>query len=190
MKHYKLVFLFAGIVIVSLSATIAFAMDDPIDFKVIHLSHAQGPPSPTYLAIRSQDEWITYWNSSDTSSLTDPLPGQKDKLTQTPARVPAPHLDFRHFTLLIAASGTKPHSGHSLAFTSVRANRSATIVFVLEIDPGKNCPTYQEITTGPIAFALIPRTNLPVHFVVSQAEVDCASRKTVNVVTHLSNYVT
>ncbi len=137
-----------------------------VDFHVIsELSFRSS--KPLYVAINSQDEWVALWRSQNTYAYSEA------PQTQTG---PVPMIDFEHVTLLLASSGTKPNSGYSLAFTSVREFNATITVSLLDIGPGPSCPTLQEIT-NPRIFALIPKSRKRVVFTVARASVDCATRQ-------------
>ena len=115
-------------------AAVGIAGEPRVDFHVISELGFRSS-KPIYVAINSQDEWVAFWNSQNTY-LSSEAPTSKS--------VPVPVIDFAHFTLLVASAGTKPNSGYSLAFTSVREFNGMITVSVLDVGPGPGCPTAQE----------------------------------------------
>jgi hypothetical protein len=116
------------------------------------------------MAINSQDEWVAFLKMHNEDSLGVPSPV-----------LSVPLIDFKKHTLLVATSGTKPNSGYAITFTSVSEFNGVT-VSVLDIAPGVNCPTAQELT-NPRAWALIPKTGERVTFTVVRAIMDCKTRE-------------
>jgi hypothetical protein len=149
-----------AVVLAALSAWSAPATaDGAIDFQVIH--PRLGPPSDKrlYKAIRSSDEVAKLWGPS----------------FKLPSLNPA--VDFSRYTLLVADAGTELTSGYSLVFTSVierpKPPDGSLVLTVSVLSLRRNkCPVYPSIT-HPIAFALIPRTDKPIEFLVYEATEDC-----------------
>jgi hypothetical protein len=61
----------------------------------------------TYIAVRSRDEWVAYW---------EPL---RPRIWQTPTTttaptVPQPEVDFSKYIVLVANSGCKPSGGYNV----------------------------------------------------------------------------
>ncbi len=148
-----------------LVAAIGMAGEPRVDFHVISELGFRSS-KPLYLAINSQNEWVALWRSQNTYSYSEAPQSESG---------PVPMIDFAHFTLLLASSGTKPNSGHSLAFTSVREFDAVITVSVLDIGPGSSCPTFPEIA-NPRVFALIPKSHKSDNFTVARAAVDCTAR--------------
>jgi hypothetical protein len=139
--------------------------DDGIDFQVIHL-RVRPASGPTYVAIRSREQWDALVKSS---APTAPVPV-----------APPSTIDFDRYTLRITDAGGKPSGGYFIVFTSVRDLHGEAIptitVFILDLGPG-TCPRTADLT-NPIAFALIPKTSQPIRFVVSNADSNCNSPRT------------
>jgi len=147
-------------------AAVAIAREPSVEFQVI-ADPGFRSSKPVYAAIHSQVEWVAFWNSWKTDSATEAL---------TVNSGPPPMIDFKKFTLLVASSGTKPNLGYSLAFASIRKFNGVITVSVLDIGPGPNCPTLQEIT-NPRIFALIPKSSERVEFTVLRSTLDCRTRE-------------
>ncbi len=147
---------------VLLTAAVAVAREPWMDFQVLSDLGFRSS-SPVYRAINSRDEWIALWKSTDTgfgASKIDSIP----------------EVEFQKYTLLVASSGTKPNAGYSVSFAAVKDFNGGVMASVIEIVPGPNCPTAQEIT-HPFAFALIPKSSKHIAFVVSSATKDCSKLK-------------
>jgi hypothetical protein len=134
--------------------------DEPrVQFQVLSMPEFKSS-KPVYMAINSLDEWVAFLKVHNEDSLGVPSAVQS-----------LPFIDFKMNTLLVATSGTKPNLGYSIAFASVREFNGVT-VSVLDIEPGVNCPTAQELT-NPRAWALIPKSRERVTFTVVRAIRDC-----------------
>jgi hypothetical protein len=140
----------------------AQAAEPHVQFQVLSTPEFRSS-KPVYMAINSQDEWVAFLKLHNEDSLGVPSAVQS-----------LPMIDFKKHTLLVATSGTKPNLGYSIAFASVREFNGVT-VSVLDIEPGVNCPTAQELT-NPRAWALIPKTGERVAFTVVRAIMDCKTR--------------
>jgi hypothetical protein len=155
----------------------AHAQVASVDFQVIHLSGIRGSVAK-YLAVRTQDEWIKFWQSGslEPTNAGDPPPAA------TAPRPPPPKIDFTRFILLVAESGVKPSSGYTTIFESMRSapapnGKMETSVHIIEIGPG-NCPRMTELTSF-VSYAFIPQTTDEIRFVVTQAESKCGTPVTV-----------
>jgi hypothetical protein len=144
-----------------------------VDFQVIHLSGIRGSKA-NYLAVRSQDEWIRFWQSG---SVEPTLSGDAPQVTAAP-RPPPPKIDFTRFILLIAETGVKPSSGYMNLFESVYTapaptppNKMTTNVHVVEMGPG-NCPRLTALTRS-VSYALIPQTTSEIRFLITNADSNC-----------------
>jgi len=144
----------------------AQAAEPRVQFQVLSRPEFRSS-KPVYMAINSQDEWVAFLKLHNEDSLGVLSPVQS-----------VPMIDFKKHTLLVATSGTKPNSGYSIAFTSVREFNGVT-VSVLDIEPGVNCPTAQELT-NPRAWALIPKSRERVTFTVVRAIRDCKTREEIH----------
>jgi hypothetical protein len=163
-----LIGLLSLIAVVSAHAQVA-----SVDFQVIHLSGIRGSVV-NYLAVRTQDEWIKFWQSAslEPTNAGDPPP------TATAPRPPPPKIDFALFILLIAESGVKPSSGYTTIFESVRTvpgptGKMMTSVHIVEIAPGPSCPRLTELSSS-VSYALIPQTTNEIRFSISRADSNCS----------------
>jgi hypothetical protein len=151
----------------------AHAQIASVDFQVIHLSGIRGSVVK-YLAVRTQDEWVRFWQSGS----LEPTNGGDPPPATTAPRLQPPKIDFSRFILLVAESGVKPSSGYSTIFESVRpvpapTAKMVTSVHIIEIGPG-NCPRMTELTSF-VTYALIPQTTNDIRFVVSRADSNCST---------------
>jgi hypothetical protein len=145
--------------LVMTSSSIAGAESPRIDFQIIHITGRFAPTEPTFEVIRSPDRWAQF---------------RKD------AQVEGPGIDFKRFSLVIAATGQHGSSGFSVAISSVQEASSttqdptapATVVSVLDVGPG-SCPRLTEMTRVEAVFALIPKSDQKVHFRIQKVGVDC-----------------
>jgi hypothetical protein len=150
--------------LVMTSSSIAGDESPRIDFQVIHVTGRFAPTEPTFEVIRSPDSWAHF---------------RKD------AQVEGPGIDFKRFSLVIAATGQHGSSGFSVAISSVQeASNStqdpaapATVVSVLDVGPG-SCPRLTETTRVEAVFALIPKRDQKVHFRIQKVGVDCTVQST------------
>jgi len=157
----------------SVASTLSVAQTPGIDFQVIHFSGIRGSVVK-YLAVRTQDEWLKFWQSG---SLEPTLAGDPPPVTTAP-RPPPPNVDFTRYIMLIAESGVKPSSGYTTIFESVRTvpaptGKMVTSVHIVEINPGPSCPRLTELSSS-VSYALIPQTTNEIRFVTSKAESNCA----------------
>jgi hypothetical protein len=134
-----------------------------IEFRVIdpqrlHFQFRAYPMGPGYMVFRSAAEWIAFWD----------VPGR----LSSPAHVLAPDVDFEHFTLL-AVGGPKPTGGYQVSITSIREQAGGILVSVLDVGPGGEGCAVTSMVMFPRVFALIPKTDEPVRFQISQAKSDC-----------------
>jgi len=163
-----------GLLIASLTLVVAGtanAQVKPVDFQVIHLSGVRGSVVK-YLAVRTQDEWIKFWQSG---SLEPTLAGDPPPATTAPRPTP-PKIDFTRFILLIAETGVKPSSGYLDLFESVRtvpapSDKIVISVHIIEVGPG-NCPRMTQLTSS-VSYALIPQTTNEVRFTITKADTYC-----------------
>jgi len=121
-----------------------------------------GLPIEAFTAVRSQAQW-----DKILTQLGWPAPGSASSV-----------IDFEKVTMLVAALGTRPTGGYAVLFQGAFDNGAVIEVSVLEIRPGPNCTAITALT-HPIAIALIPRTDRPVRFDVSAADVDCKTTRSV-----------
>jgi PrcB C-terminal len=123
------------------------------------------------LVIRSAAEWVAFW--SVPGRLSSPVPNLGQPADPT-IHVPAPDGDFEHFTLL-AVVGLKPTGGYAVSISSIREQDAGVLVSVLDVGPGAGCAV-TSIVTYPSVYALIPKTDEPVRFQISQVKTDCNIR--------------
>jgi protease stability complex PrcB-like protein len=113
------------------------------------------PHPATYIAVRSHDDWVSYWGS------LRPHIGQTAIIA--PALVPQPEVDFSKNIVLVASPGCKPSGGYTVQIGSIQQDESRLTVNVVEQEPGKGCAV-TSIVTHPMMQVLIPQTGLKIDF--------------------------
>ena len=144
-----------------LSVQLATA-DGPVSFQT-SWSFSHGPVDPTYMAIKSHEQWLQLWRRIKDDHDGSGIGLNIDKIPET---------DFNRYTLIVAGSGKKPMSGYAVSFRSVIEGRDAIRVTVLETGPGSRCAG-DTISTSPFIGALIPATGKKVIFETKYAEATC-----------------
>jgi hypothetical protein len=132
----------------------ATAQDGKIDFQTVPLPRNLGLPNSHYSrSIRSSQEYDAWAN------------------TLTEVIEPLPTVDFERFTLLVSSAGYKEHGPVIVTFDSVTDVGNVIKVHVSVTSPA-TCP--KDIETGHYAaMALIPRTDKPIQFDVSNRDTNC-----------------
>lgn len=74
--------------------------------------------------------------------------------------------------MVVAAPGRQSNSGYAVLIREVYDGASSIVVGVIELMPGPDCATAQELTY-PMTIALIPRSSKPVTFIGNKASMDC-----------------
>ena len=113
------------------------------------------PHPATYIAVRSHDEWVSYWES------LRPRIGQT--MIIAPASVPQPEVDFSRNIVLVASPGCKPSGGYTVQIDSIQQDESGLTVNVVEREPGKGCAVTSTVT-HPMMQVLIPQTGMKINF--------------------------
>src|ERR1700722_943969 len=118
-----------------------------------------------YVAVRSRDEWVAYW---------EPL---RPRIWQTPTTttaptVPQPEVDFSKYIVLIASSGCKPSGGYGLQLDSIQEDKSGLIVNIIETERGRGCGV-APVVTNPTIHVLIPQTARKIKFNTSKVIHNC-----------------
>ena len=73
----------------------------------------------------------------------------------------------------MAVVGPKPSSGYAVSISSVREQVAGILVSMLDVGPGGAGCAVATMITYPSIFAVIPKTDEPVKFQISQAKTDC-----------------
>jgi hypothetical protein len=154
---------------------------DSIEFEVVQLSRPlpAATTGPIYAAIRSRTEWAAWWN------LSSRIPGlarfsERASPGQSAVRLEMPQdAHFSQYTFLAAESGPKPNSTYGLMFRSVVDEPAGLVVSVLETTGAGDC-IMEPTTMYPLAIVRIPRTEKPIRFVTSQADVECRSNRVIH----------
>ncbi len=135
----------------------------PVTFELVD-SQTGGPDDAATLAIRNSSEWETFWSTIEPR--TSRQIGQ-----QLPN--PAPAVDFRAYTLLVAALGERAQPGHSVSIMAASDAGDEVIVDVLHtIMAGANC-TFAGVITYPVSFARIPATTKAIVFRFRERTTGC-----------------
>jgi hypothetical protein len=136
-----------------------------VSFEAYYPVRAAVVRRPVAKAIGTSEEWKRFWAEIESHSSAG------DDNTSAISDAPGP--DFSRYTVLVVALGTRPSGGYSVAFHSVRESESQIDAIVYELRPrGKNC-TVTAAISFPVAFALIARTDKPVHFNIERADIAC-----------------
>jgi hypothetical protein len=138
-------------------ATFATAQDGKIPFQVIPLAPTLGlPESHTNFVIRSAQQWYVW---------TDNL---------TVIDQPLPMIDFGQYTALVASAGYKRYGPVDLTFDSIMDAGNLIRVHVSVTSP-RACPE-QPVSGHYAVMALIPRTDKPIQFDVSNRDTSCPQK--------------
>jgi hypothetical protein len=135
-------------------AATAIAQAGKVDFKVLPVPRSLGLSNGhSNFVIRSAQEWNAW----------------VDKLTDVVE--PLPTIDFEHYTLLVVNAGYKTQGPLIVKFDSVTDEANEVRVHVSVTGPA-SCPQVPE-PGHYAAMALIPRSDKPVQFDVSNTASDC-----------------
>jgi hypothetical protein len=135
-------------------AATAAAQDDKIPFQVLPLPPTLGlPDGHENFVIRSAQQWEIWANN----------------LTAPPESLPA--IDFERYTALVASAGYKEHGPVVVSFDSITDTVNIVRVHITVSSP-TSCPP-QSVSGHYAAIALIPRTDKPVQFDVSNRDTNC-----------------
>jgi hypothetical protein len=141
----------------SILTTIATAQDGKIPFQVVPLSPTLGlPEGHANFVIRSAEQWYVWTNNL------------------TVIEEPLPTIDFGQYTVLVASAGYKEHGPVVLTFDSITDAGNVIRVHVSVASP-PSCPA-PPIAGHYAVMALIPRTDKPVQFDVSNRDTSCPYR--------------
>jgi PrcB C-terminal len=125
-----------------------------------------GPAAPTYVAIKSNEQWLRFWESMR-------IDQERFVHSPTPSFDKAPEIDFSRYTLIVVGTGTKPSGGFGISIQNVVQKSNHSIrVSVLEKTPGHNCAG-SAVSISPFVVASIPATGKEVIFDVISAETAC-----------------
>ncbi|SRR6266851_9303655 len=125
-----------------------------------------GKPDPAiFIAVRSRDEWVSYW---------EPL---RPRIWQTATNeaapiVPTPEVDFSKNIVLVASLGCKSSGGYKVEIESIKENQSELSVNVKATDAGSHCAV-TAARTNPTIQVLIPQTAKKIKFNISKTVLNC-----------------
>lgn len=167
-------YIFSGVLL----WTTGLARESEIRFiPYVPVMRYHGPTGPIYVTVRSQSQWEIVW-SEITAPFTMPPPptvGQQEPTQELKHDIePVPFMEFQQFTLVVAAIGRRYTTGESVSFVSFQTSDHIVRATVLNAVPGKECLVTSGVMS-PIAFALIPRTDLPIQIEMKTEARDCVS---------------
>jgi hypothetical protein len=113
--------------------------------------------SQTTLVVRDQESWQELW--SRMNATISPAP-------------PVPAVDFSKDLVLVAAAGTRPTGGFSVAITNAAESGGEVIVNATITSPGRNCIVTQALTS-PVHAVTMARRDAPISFQVGQEVRNC-----------------
>jgi hypothetical protein len=147
----------ATALLLSMLAATAAAQDDKIPFQVLPLPPTIGlPDSHANFVIRSAQQWDIWANNL--TAVVEPLP----------------LVAFERYTALVASAGYKAHGPVVVAFDSITDAGNVIRVHVTVTSP-TTCPP-QPVPGRYAVMALIPRTDKPIQFDVSNRDTSCPYR--------------
>ena len=143
-----------ALLLATLAAATVGAQDDKIPFQVVSLPPSLGlPDSHQNFVIRSPQQWNVWANNLTT--VAEPLPP----------------IDFERYTAIVASAGFKEHGPVVVSFDSITDTGNLVRVHLTVASPPA-CPP-QAVPGHYAAIALIPRTDKPVQFDVSNRDTNC-----------------
>jgi hypothetical protein len=132
-----------------------------------------GPEKPTFIAIRSADEWAAFWKRLNSLAVQFPPTVSDHYSAATQSNFsPPPSLDFTKVTLVVAATGRSPTSGYTIKLTSVDIEHSDIVVSTVETYPGRECAVIEGLYS-PIVLGLIAHTDKAIRFHTENVVADC-----------------
>ncbi len=145
----------APLLIVGLLAASAAAQSGKVDFNLLPLPRNLNlSDERSNFVIRSAQDWNA--RTSDSPDVSEPLPA----------------IDFDRYTLLVANAGYKANGPVLVTFDSITDMGNEIRVHVSVANPA-TCPQVPE--AGHFAaLALIPRTDKPIQFDVSNRDAGCS----------------
>jgi hypothetical protein len=150
-----------------------------IDFQVVHFAHGLLPAKPTFFAIRTESEWLAWWNARMSVQESNKGPDSSPPNEALAALRVSPKIDFDHSILVAASLGAKLGTGHSVYIAWVTERPEAVEVGVNEADIHGKCTILTAVSI-PVAMALIPKTDKPIRFRVSTSTTDCPTIQTID----------
>lgn len=150
-----------------------------IDFQVVHFLHGPLSGQPAFFAIRTESEWLDWWNARLSGRQPTKEPDQSPANEPLAALRVAPKIDFDHSTLVVASLGAQMGTGHSVYIAWVTERPEALEVGVNETNLNGKCTILTAVSI-PAALALIPKTDKPIRFRLSTVKADCPTIKTID----------
>lgn len=121
------------------------------------LHFQSGIPTRQRLVIRDSSTWASMW--LDIVGSVSPAP-------------PTPKIDFASHLVLVAAMGTQPSGGYTIAIDDVRTMNDDVWISVTETLPGDRCAV-PAVITAPVSVVAVPRFSGKATFVEHTAVHDC-----------------
>jgi hypothetical protein len=150
-----------------------------VDFQVVHFPHGPLSAQPAFFAIRTETEWLAWWNARVSNRQPNNEPDQSPPNEALAALRVAPKIDFDHSTLVVASLGAQLGTGHSVYIAWVTDRPEAVEVGVNETNLIGKC-TIPTAVSIPAALVLIPKTDKPITFRLSTMRTDCPTIKTID----------
>lgn len=164
MRRRRLLLLLSCGLWYAVAISAARASNLSVAFEVLKINpRFSGTEAPMFTAVRSKDEWVALRSKLISSHHHDSVP------LDLPS---ASEIDFSRYTLVVAGLGMRPNAGYYVLVRDVYDGTSSIVIGIVELMPGPDCATAQELTF-PMTMALIPRSTKPVDFFVNKASVDC-----------------
>lgn len=116
-----------------------------------------GIEGPRRTVVRDADAWAELWSE---------MAGDREPKSEPPP------VDFASHMVIVAAMGTRPTGGFSIAIERVYQSAERLFVEVRERAPSANCMVTQALTQ-PADAVVVPRSDLPVSFAESKEIRDC-----------------
>lgn len=149
---------FALLIPTVLTACSAAQMSIPLT-QLVTLNAANNVfTSQTTLVIRNQESWQELWSRMNATIL--------------PAPPPVPVVDFTKEVVLVAAAGTRPTGGFSVAITSAAESGSEVVAKATVTSPGRNYIVTQALPS-PVHAVTGARREAPIRFQVRQEVRNC-----------------
>src|SRR6266545_1956376 len=114
-------------------------------------------PRGKQMVIRNAAEWQQTWKAAHAKTFPPP---------------PVPKVNFTKHMVLAAYAGVERTGGYTIEFTQVKIVDGTLKAYVLEETPGPG-PTISVITS-PASFAVVPRSDLNVEFVIRRQELSAS----------------
>jgi hypothetical protein len=123
-----------------------------------------GLEKPVQRVVASREEWEQLWREIE--------PRTSREQGQT-APNPVPDIDFDRYALVVAAMGTRPTGGYTVAVVSLEESEQRIVITVEEKSAGAKCTTTQAVT-HPIAIVTTAKTQKRFEFETVRTIQECS----------------